>query len=308
MKYGILALFCIISFAAKAQVKTTTLKGYIAVAGGESFTYKLVFSDSLGAINGYSLTYAEEKKEVRSSITGTIDRKARTFSFRETSIVYNHGFESKAIMCLVDTKLKYARSNNSYVLSGPFSSNDATNTSCGAGTISFVTEAELNELFADASAKSDTPKAVKKPNIERPASSYRPSRPVVNENYHAPTDKAPVADEITSGVDKIYEWHTDTVVAEIWDGGNVDGDIISVLYNNASILKRYTLAKEKKQLRIPLSGKDMDILTIVANNEGNEPPNTANILLIDGDKQYNIVAYNSIGQEANIKIKKVGIK
>jgi len=309
MKHVIPAIFCILSFVAGAQIKNTTLKGYIAVEGGESFTYKIVFTDSSGIIKGYSLIYQDEKKDVKSIVGGNIDRNARTLSFKETSIVYNHGFESNAIMCLVDAKLKYARNNNSFVLSGPYTSADAGNAACGTGTISFITEDVLKELFS-ATPATDTPKPAKKAIAEKPVSNYRPSRAVVSENIDArhTTEKVSTPDEITSGVDKIYEWRSDTVIAEVWDGGNIDGDIITVLYNNVTILNHYTLVKEKKQLHIPLSGKGIDILTIVANNEGSEPPNTANILLTDGDNQYNIIAYNSVGQQANIKIKKAGTK
>ena len=308
MKQGLLILCCIISFAAKAQIKPITLKGYIAVEGGESFTYKLVFTDSAGTIKGYSLIYQDEIKDVKSDVVGNIDRKAKTLSIKETSIVYNHGFESNAIMCLVSAQLKYAYSNNAYTLAGPLTSSDATNTYCGTGTITFMADDALKALFAS-NDKKDTVVPVKKASTDNIYRTRPASRPIVNNNYQPPKQESTnPPDEITTGVDKVYEWHSDTVVAEIWDGGNIDGDIITVLYNGIPILKHYTLTKEKKQLRISLSAKTTDVLTIVAINEGNEPPNTANILLIDGDKQYNIVAYNSMGQEATIKIKKAGAK
>ena len=96
-----------------------------------------------------------------------------------------------------------------------------------------------------------------------------------------------------------------TVVIEAWDGGTVDGDRITIQFNGKTRLENYSLVKEKKQLRIPLAGHGVNTISIIADNEGTEPPNTASLLFIDGTTKYSVIAYNKKGQQAVIKIKRV---
>jgi hypothetical protein len=305
MKKGLLHLLLVFllgySVSVCAQVKNITLKGFIAVPGGESFSYKLVFTDSADIVNGYSLTYLHEGKETKALITGTVDKAARTFHFRETEIVYNHGFESQGTMCLINAKLNYVHKTDANVLTGRLNSADLSNTDCGSGSVTFINEDGINELFANAVAEAPAPAAKPQPPhgkvtkiiIEEP----REERPVA-----APVKTGP--DEVTSGKDKYYNWTSDTVKMYVWDGGNIDGDKITVRFNGRVVLDKYTLTASKKAVFLLASNDKTDEVTITADNEGNEPPNTANVQLWDGDKKYDLLVYNPIGQTGIIRIKK----
>jgi hypothetical protein len=89
----------------------------------------------------------------------------------------------------------------------------------------------------------------------------------------------------------------------VWDGGVVDGDVITVLFNDKPVLTNYMLDKPHKQITLPIT-KRMNKITIIAEDEGANPPNTANIGLIDGGKFYNLTAYNNKGKKAEIVIVK----
>ena len=90
----------------------------------------------------------------------------------------------------------------------------------------------------------------------------------------------------------------------IWDGGTIDGDKVTVLLNGKNVLNNYTLTSAKKAFHLALD-EGMNTLTIIANNEGSEPPNTANIQLADGEATYNIIAYNNTGQQATVTIQRL---
>lgn len=306
-------LLCLLlySCAASAQVQQFTLNGSLGVQGGESFRYKMVFTDSFGYIKGYALTYEQENKDTRALITGGIDRVNRTLSFRETSIVYNNGFYSNVTICLIEALLQYKEENGMGTLSGAIVSSDLANASCSKGSLLFLDRAELKRIFDEAplpaapGAKSravSVPAAPAKP-VEKPKA-FR----VVYDTAAAPAVRpAPVKtpDEITSGSDQSYEWVSDTVVIDLWDGGRMDNDYVTILLNGQPVLSRYQLVKEKKQLRLPLSGKATDQITITAVNEGSEPPNTANLLLYDGTVQHPVIAYNTIGKQAIVRLRRV---
>ncbi len=307
MRYWFLLLFpsLLLSISAYAA-KEITLRGYIGVEGGESFSYNITFTDSAGAVKGYSVTYIEEPKETRSAIAGHLDRANRTLSFKELNIIHNHGFHSNATMCLIDVTLKYMPNTTStgYILKGTYKSADASATYCGMGTVTFINDDVLKTLF-ETTAPADTVAIVKK----QPAVPKRPTGIRVEPMYPARPQPAvqPVVrtvEEITTGVEKIYDWRSDTAVVDVWDGGTIDGDRITILFNGRKILANYLLTASKMRLRLPISPTGVDVLTIVANNEGTEPPNTANLQLADGSQVYNIVAYNDVGREAVIKIKR----
>ena len=85
----------------------------------------------------------------------------------------------------------------------------------------------------------------------------------------------------------------------------MDGDVISIYQNDVPVLRNYTIKKEPKQLALTFSGANTEVLTIVAHHEGNEPPNTTDVLLVDGSIHHSILVYNSIGKKGIIKIRKV---
>lgn len=275
-----------------AQTKQTTLTGKLVMKTGEVFPYKLVFTDSGNVIKGYSLTY-NESDETKTAIRGAIDRQMRTLLFKEKDIIYSHSVQTKAYMCLVNASLEYVQDGNGKALRGPITSREADNTSCTPGEIIFNDDKELQNLFSY-HEQFDTVISMKK-KVKEPA-------PVATE----PTAQETLEQEkVTAGVEKLYEWHSDTVILDIWDGGTVDGDHVTIQFNGKPVLSNYSLVKEKKQLRLPIVGKELNTLMIVADNEGLDPPNTASLILTDGATKYSILAYNNKGNASLIKIKRV---
>jgi hypothetical protein len=288
---------------ALAQNKHYALTGDMGIQGGELFTYQLVISDTAdNGITGYAYTWLTKGKDVKAKITGTIDRVNKTMHIRETEIVYNHGFQSNAIICLVESDLKY----DNHTLSGNLSTHtNVLGAECARGSITFSHQEELSVLFnrtviADkVDIAKDTSAPVSKP--ARPVkivydTAIHPQRPVVAQT---------VKESVTEGKDKMYYWHTDTITLQVWDDTKVDGDEISIAYNGNVVLDRYSLTKEKKTIQLAIPDNELNIIVITALNEGNEPPNTANVLLIDGTITHNIVAYNYKGRKSIIKVKKL---
>lgn len=299
MRYAIPLLLCFLLFfsVGNAQRKFT-LNGYLAVRGGESWHYRLVFTDTNDILKGYSLTYDEENKDTKALIEGRIDRKARMLSFRETEITYNHGFETKVTICLVDATLKY----DGHALAGKLSSKDIGNADCGSGSINFINEQELKQLFSEQQpAKDSAPKMV--PVIAAP----KKKMTIIYDTVRLPKSiaAAPQADKITTGTEKEYNWKSDTLKLEVWDGGKVDGDIISILIDDKPLLQHYTLTQTKKRIEVSVPGHGTNYaVSIIAQNEGNEAPNTADILLIDGENSYHVIAYNEVSKKAVIRLHK----
>jgi len=298
MRYIFPFLLCFLLFFYKSNAQRKfTLNGYLAVRGGESWHYRLVFTDTNDILKGYSLTYDDENKDTKALIEGRIDRKAKMLSFHETEITYNHGFETKVTICLVDATLKY----DGHALGGRLSSKDIGNADCGTGSINFINEQELKQLFSELQPVDSTPKPV--PVVAAPEKKMT----IIYDTVRAtrPVAAMQQPDKITTGTEKEYKWTSDTLKLEVWDGGKVDGDIISVMVDDKTMLQHYTLTQTKKRIEVALPGHGVSYtVAIIAQNEGNEAPNTADILLIDRENSYHVIAYNEVGKKAVVHIRK----
>lgn len=304
LRFFPLPLLLLLAASVTAQPVTYHLKGFMGVQGGESFTYQLELKDSTGnLLSGYASTYLKAANDVKAKVIAEVNRADKTLAIREVSIIQNNYFRSRAIICLVEALLTYNTAEHS--LSGPLITKTAGNgANCSAGSITFTSAGELDHLFAPpaAEAPNEKPAAKPAPPARKPVRViYDTARPpaVVKQT---PAAKQP--DNITEGRDKSYYWESGDIVLELWDGNNIDNDQVTVLFNGNEVLKHYRLTKEKKRLVFPVGGNELNIITIVADNEGADPPNTANLILHDGDKTYDVVAHNTIGKKALIKIRK----
>ena len=277
-------------FGGLAQPHQFTLNGKIRMATGEEFQYKIVASETNDVVDGFSYTFSPPR-ETKTVIKGKLDRQHNKFTFRETEILSSHDIHTDAFMCMVNAKLE----NRGGVLSGSATSEEADKTSCTSGTITFDNGSEINELFSSHD-KYDMAVTM---GGHKMRDTVKPADVPVKKEVKITEDK------ITAGQDKSYEWYSDSVLVDIWDGGQLDGDVVTIEFDGKPILKNYTLAKHLKRVAVALTGKDVHTLSIIAVNEGYDPPNTASLMLRDGDTRYSILAYNPKGQRSLIKIKKV---
>lgn len=307
----LLALLAVSSFlpTASGQKNNYNLKGFIGIQGGESFNYRLELKDSAGdLLRGYAYTYAQEKNDVKALVTAQVDRANKTLLLRELSIIHNNYFQSNALICLVDALLRYSPAEGS--LSGPLTTATAGNgADCSKGSITFTNAAELDHLFDPKPAA--TPAAAKTaavPDKSKPVRVVYDTMPkpgsLSRRTASIATPAVKKQETVTEGRDKTIEWESASIILDIWDGNNEDNDRVTLLLNGTEMLKDYTLRNAKKHLTFPVGGNELNIITIIAVSEGSDPPNTANIVLTDGDKQYEIVAHNTIGKKATIRIRK----
>jgi hypothetical protein len=88
---------------------------------------------------------------------------------------------------------------------------------------------------------------------------------------------------------------------KIWDNNLVDGDIISLSLNGNWVLKEHTVTKGKKKLFLQLTEKE-NVLVLFAENLGKVPPNTAAIIVDDGQNEQKIILNSDKGKSEAIKI------
>jgi len=101
------------------------------------------------------------------------------------------------------------------------------------------------------------------------------------------------------------EVESDSLRLEVYDNGEIDGDIISVFYNQQLILHNQKLTHKSIRINFQLdSTKEVNEISMFAENLGLIAPNTALLVLHDGKKQYDIRLSSNLQKNATIKIRK----
>lgn len=76
----------------------------------------------------------------------------------------------------------------------------------------------------------------------------------------------------------------------VWDSGQIDGDIITLVFNGNVIIPKSTLRgpTDKMSASVKLT-KGYNYVLLFAHNEGSIPPNTAALSIDDGGGEKNLV-------------------
>ena len=122
----------------------------------------------------------------------------------------------------------------------------------------------------------------------------------------APLYKAITKDSIRSkSIARELTVNSSLIKLEFYDSGEIDYDSISVFVNNKMILPKSMLNYDALKLTIHLDeSRDYTDISMFANNVGLVPPNSAVLILYDGDKRYEIEMNSDFKQSATIRLRK----
>jgi len=103
----------------------------------------------------------------------------------------------------------------------------------------------------------------------------------------------------------VYDVESDSVRLSFYDNGEIDGDSISVFVNNNLILSHQALAAKAFNLYLHLdSTRDVNEISMFAENLGRIPPNTALMVLTDGKNRYEVFMSSSLTENATIELRR----
>ena len=104
---------------------------------------------------------------------------------------------------------------------------------------------------------------------------------------------------------KEIEVVNDSLKIDFYDNGEVDGDSISVFFNDQLLGANLRLSTKTVHLDIKLDpAKEINTLAMFANNLGAIAPNTALMLIYDGKKRYEVRLSSSLDKSAAVRIRK----
>ncbi|HEY0751548.1 MAG TPA: hypothetical protein VGD26_10345, partial [Chitinophagaceae bacterium] len=124
-------------------------------------------------------------------------------------------------------------------------------------------------------------------------------RPIVNfvvSNEYKQREKE-IAEEIVV--------ESDSLLIDFYDNGEIDGDSISVFYNDQLLASSQRLSAKAIHIKVGLdSTREVNEITMFADNLGSIPPNTALMLVYDGRKRYEVRLSSTLQKNGTVRIRK----
>lgn len=108
----------------------------------------------------------------------------------------------------------------------------------------------------------------------------------------------------TEIIDEIY-FDTDSIIVSLFDNGEVDGDTVSLFFNNKEILQKQKLSTIATKAVIPLTAdEDSAYIIMFAENLGSIPPNTGLLILQLGNEKRDIRFSCDMQKNAGLLLKR----
>jgi len=104
---------------------------------------------------------------------------------------------------------------------------------------------------------------------------------------------------------KDLEIGSDSVRVSLYDNGEIDGDTVTVFLNGKPVLAHQELTARAVNIYLTLdNSKDINEISLFAENLGKIPPNTALMVVTDGISRFEVFLSSTYTQNATVRIKK----
>jgi hypothetical protein len=98
---------------------------------------------------------------------------------------------------------------------------------------------------------------------------------------------------------------SDSIRLSFYDNGEIDGDSISVFINNELVLSHQGLEAKAFNIYLHLdSTRELNEISMFAENLGSIPPNTALMIVTDGKNRYEVFMSSSLSENATVELRR----
>lgn len=303
MKKLILIILLVIGGHVYSQNAAGYWYGVANTGSGAANNYlvELILKQSGSSVQGVVNYYF--KNTFRSfKTTGSYNSTTRQLQLMNIPVTFFGSNSRMEVDCPMDLKAQLRAARAGSNLLGSFVSKDAYKNTCPeilfdfklnkeAGNQDSILKAlrEFKETY-QVWTPSATDTAVTATVLQRPVVNY------VVTNQYKEREKE-ISDEIV--VD------SDSLLIDFYDNGEIDGDSISIFFNDKLLASSQKLSTSSIRLKIALdSTKEVNDLTMFADNLGSIPPNTALMLVYDGKKRYEIRMASTLKKNATLRIRR----
>ena len=253
-------LIMFICLFSNAQDINGTWKGRLVMSPNSCFpvyNIELSFQIKDSAITGKGYLYSDSTNYIRTNFTGTFYKDSNLLIIRENGISVN-ALRVDCVPCLKVYRLTYDK-----------------------GSGNRVTDEQLRGGWSTPGGKAIDGKTV-----------CEPGSIVMNRSSIINKPTAPLPPALANKrAELVQEIKVDTglVHIELYDNGQIDGDTISVYVNNKMVISHSMLKTQPITLTVKVDpNKPIQEVIMVGENMGTIPPNTALMMVMAGDKRYQL--------------------
>ncbi|AUC81658.1 hypothetical protein [Lacinutrix sp. Bg11-31] len=269
MKYFTNFLFVFLFVNVSFSQNNYEYVGAIKLNDSSLITYQIKFVEKNGEIKGYSLTDVGGLHETKSNLYGKYNAIEKFIEFKEKDIVYTKSPIVQEDFCFVNFKSSKFKLGNSKI-TGKFKGLFSDNTQCINGDILLSTKEKMEKRIAK--VQKIISKTKKIPDSLKERSNIVKIMDSVNMNILR--DK-----QVLSVFSK-----SKNIRIEIFDGGKLDGDKVTLKYNGNTLLRNFETKKDRKSIPLTLVNKKNTFI-LTADNVGSMSTNTAVIeIFVDNSK------------------------
>lgn len=272
--------------------------------GGNSNNYliELVIDQKSGSSVQALINYYFKNTFRSFKVSGVYNAASRTLQFLNVPVTYFASTSQLEVDCMMDfiAQLRVAKAGSN--LAGSFVGKEAYKYTCPEISFNIQLNEAANNKDSILTALREyketyqlwTPGAtdtlVAATVIQRPVINY------VVANAYKERENV-VAQEIVTAADSLQ--------IDFYDNGEVDGDSISIFFNDKLLASSQKLSAKAIRLSVGLdSTKEHNDLAMFADNLGSIPPNTALMLVYDGKKRYEVRLSSSLEKNGTLRIRR----
>ncbi|MFC4721846.1 hypothetical protein ACFO5O_05920 [Geojedonia litorea] len=264
--------------------------GAIKLSDTAIITYKVFFKIDKSKVTGYSLTDLGGEHETKSNLVGFYDANKNKLSFKEVGIVYTKSIITQNDFCHIHfDPVNYKAGKTSY-FKGTFKGRYNDGQECIDGEIFLNSVEKINSRME---------KVTKKVN--------RSNR--INDSIKDKFNNLKIMESLSLNMlkaDRVLSVFSESnsINLEIFDGGQEDGDVISVKINGHTVLEHFTISSKRKIIPIKLLHNKTSI-ELIAQTVGTISTNTAVIEINDGKNNIRALTNLKVGESTKIDVLKL---
>ncbi|PID67727.1 MAG: hypothetical protein CR968_05165 [Flavobacteriia bacterium] len=283
----ILFFFSITNVFAQEDFKYNLI-GVLLLENNVSYAYRLSFNINNKKISGVSYTDLGGKDETKSRIKGSFNPNDKSFSFKEYAIDYTKSeIKDFSSFCYLSASGKFKVNNKRRMLKGDLYGIYKGKDTCAKGDIILLSDVfvnkKINKIYKKVSKKKKLADTIKE---------------VFNPDKFKDMSKASI---LNAGETINYASENDYIYLFVWDRQKEDGDNVTVFVNDKIVVDNLSITNDKYRLKIDLK-KGKNEIKIRANNEGELPPNTADIRVDVLNNRHHLSTKLNVNETASIII------
>lgn len=298
--------------------KSTSFTGW----GGDRCEYVLEIECKGTNVTGYSYTYFSDggkRYYTICKLTGKLNKASKYIEVTEiertkTNVPVN------IRNCFQVHKLTYFKQGDDETLEGTWAPAPDQQGDCGFGSTllsrrmlqknpgyySNITKPKV-PVVKETTKKTTSPVSKTPPSVKKPEPVLSTTTPIlkqtpekINAEDAKPPEETKIAPPLNKALTAQYEKRNSDVIktieidnktfnVDLYDNGEIDGDSISLFFNGKLILSHKRLSDKAISLKLNIDEtRDENELIMYAENLGTIPPNTALMVVHDGDNRYEV--------------------